>query len=214
MINPKKDFYGMPFSKNLKISHMQLVFATGNNNKIREANDLLNSQSKIKINSLEQMGILEEIPETGKTIEENAILKAKYVFDNYAFNCFSEDTGLEVDFIGGKPGVHSARFAGPERNNEANMSLLLELLGNSKERAAHFKTVICLIIDGEKFLFEGVAKGEILMQGKGEKGFGYDPIFQPAGYNKSFAEMSIAEKSEISHRGIALRKLMAFLEML
>ncbi len=186
-----------------------IVFATGNQNKVKEVNKLLDDG--IKIASLKSIGCHEDIPETQPTIEGNALQKARYVVDNYKVACFSEDTGLEIAALNGEPGVFSARYAGPERDSEANMALVLEKLKNKSNRKAHFKTVVALILDGKEYLFEGIAKGNISLKKSGEKGFGYDPIFIPEGFDKSFAEMSADEKNAISHRGKAINKLKKFL---
>ena len=189
---------------------MQLVFASNNKNKIQEIQQLL--PSSIEILSLEDIGCLEDIPETSNTIEGNAILKANYVTKKYGYNCFADDTGLEVDSLEGKPGVYSARFAGEPSNSEKNIQKILSELENKTNRKAQFRTVICLNIDENQYLFEGTCKGEILTRKQGGKGFGYDPIFKPEGYSTSFAEMSSEEKNKISHRGIAIQKLVQFLK--
>lgn len=187
---------------------MQLVFASNNKNKIAEIQSLL--PQSIKILSLEEIGCHEEIPETADTIEGNAILKADYVTKNYGYDCFADDTGLEVDTLNGEPGVYSARYAGEHKNADDNMAKLLDALAG-KNRGAQFKTVIALNKDGEQTLFTGIVRGEITLKKSGEKGFGYDPIFRADGYNQTFAEMSAEEKNRISHRGIATRKLISFL---
>lgn len=186
-----------------------IVFATSNQHKVSEVNQLLEGHFEIK--SLSDIGITEEIPETSPTIAGNALQKARYVYEKYSVNCFAEDTGLEVEALNGEPGVYSARYAGPERNSQANMALVLNKLDGQENRSARFLTVVALIIDGEEFLFEGIAEGSMLTEKKGDKGFGYDPIFQPAGYEKSFAQMDATAKNEISHRGKAIRKLIEFL---
>ena len=188
---------------------MQLVFASNNKNKILEIQSIL--PASIKILSLEDIGCLEEIPETADTIEGNAILKANYVTRNYGHDCFADDTGLEVDALNGEPGVYSARYAGEQRNADDNMDKLLKALSNENNRNAQFKTVIALNIKGKQELFTGVAKGEITLEKTGNKGFGYDPIFQPLGYKKTFAELSLGIKNEISHRGKATQQLINFL---
>lgn len=189
---------------------MELVFATNNLNKLSEVEKLL--PNNITLLSLKDIGCTEDIAETGKTLAENAHIKSNYIFTKYAVNCFSDDTGLEVEALGGKPGVYSARYAGEQANSEANMEKLLRELKGKTNRSAHFKTVISLFLKGKEYRFEGICKGKILENKKGEKGFGYDPIFQPLGYAKTFAEMSKKEKSKISHRGKAIKKLVAFLE--
>ena len=188
---------------------MQLVFASNNKNKIQEIQQLL--PSSIEILSLEDIGCTEEIPETADTIEGNAILKANYVTEKYGYNCFADDTGLEVEALNGQPGVYSARYAGEQKSAEDNMNKLLFELINKSNRNAQFKTVIALNLNGEQHLFEGKAKGTIIFEKRGTDGFGYDPIFQPLGYNSTFAEISMNEKATISHRGISTRDLIDFL---
>ena len=161
--------------------------------------------------SLKDIDCLEEIPETAPTIEGNAILKANYVTKKYGYSCFADDTGLEVEALNGEPGVYSARYAGEQKNADANMNKLLTNLADRENRKAQFKTVICLNLNGNQHVFEGIIKGEIINEKRGSEGFGYDPIFIPNGYDKTFAEMPIAEKSKISHRGLAVEKLVAFL---
>jgi XTP/dITP diphosphohydrolase len=188
----------------------KIIFATGNPNKIKEVKELLNN--KFEIIGLQDIGCQEDIPETQPTIEGNALQKARYVVDNYDVNCFAEDTGLEIESLNMAPGVYSARYAGEQRSSEDNMNLVLEKLKNQDNRKARFKTVVALIIDGEEFTFEGIVNGKIAFEKTGEDGFGYDPIFLPEDQKISFAEMGSAEKNEISHRGRAVRKLIAWLE--
>lgn len=188
---------------------MQFVFASNNPNKIKEIQLLL--PKEITILSLKDIDCLEEIPETAPTIEGNAILKANYVTKKYGYSCFADDTGLEVEALNGEPGVYSARYAGEQKNADANMNKLLTNLADKENRKAQFKTVICLNLNGNQHVFEGIIKGEIINEKRGSEGFGYDPIFIPNGYDKTFAEMPIAEKSKISHRGLAVEKLVAFL---
>lgn len=188
---------------------MQFVFASNNPNKIKEIQLLL--PKEITILSLKDIDCLEEIPETAPTIEGNAILKANYVTKKYGYSCFADDTGLEVEALNGEPGVYSARYAGEQKNADANMNKLLTNLADRENRKAQFKTVICLNLNGNQHVFEGIIKGEIINEKRGSEGFGYDPIFIPNGYDKTFAEMPIAEKSKISHRGLAVEKLVAFL---
>jgi XTP/dITP diphosphohydrolase len=188
---------------------MQLVFASNNKNKILEIQSIL--PETIKILSLEEIGCLEDIPETADTIEGNAILKANYVTQKYGYDCFADDTGLEVAALKGEPGVYSARYAGEQRNADDNMAKLLIALSNQNDRNAQFKTVIALNIKGKQELFTGIAKGEITLEKTGNKGFGYDPIFQPIGYKETFAELSLKIKNEISHRGKATQQLINFL---
>ena len=188
---------------------MQLVFASSNKNKIFEIQSML--PETIKILSLDDIGCVEEIPETADTIEGNAILKANYVTSKYGYDCFADDTGLEVTALNGAPGVFSARYAGEQRNSDDNMNRLLEDLSNKSNRNAQFKTVIALNINGKQELFTGIAEGKITLGKTGNKGFGYDPIFQPLGYKETFAELSLEVKNEISHRGKAIQKLINFL---
>ncbi|TBX66632.1 non-canonical purine NTP diphosphatase [Flavobacterium silvisoli] len=189
---------------------MQLVFASNNKNKIKEIQLLL--PSHIQILSLEDIGCLEDIPETADTIEGNAILKANYVSEKYGYNCFADDTGLEVEALNGEPGVYSARYAGEQKDAEDNMDKLLYELQNQANRTAQFKTVIALNLYGKQTLFVGIVKGKITTEKKGDNGFGYDPVFVAEGYSKTFAELSIEEKSGISHRGLAIQKLIDFLK--
>lgn len=191
---------------------MQLVFASNNPNKIKEIQLLL--PNSIEILSLEDIGCMEEIPETAPTIEGNAIQKANYVTEKYGYSCFADDTGLEVEVLNGEPGVYSARYAGNQRDANDNMDKLLVNLANKNNRKAQFKTIICLNLNGNQHLFEGIVKGSIILEKKGTEGFGYDPIFMSTGYNKTFAEMNIQEKSKISHRGLAVEKLVRFLNNL
>ncbi|PKP15745.1 MAG: non-canonical purine NTP pyrophosphatase [Bacteroidetes bacterium HGW-Bacteroidetes-23] len=188
---------------------MQLVFASNNPNKIKEIQLLL--PKEITILSLEEIGCFEDIPETAPTIEGNAIQKANYVTEKYGYSCFADDTGLEVEALNGEPGVYSARYAGEQKNADDNINKLLSNLADKENRNAQFKTVICLNLDGNQHLFEGIIKGEIINEKRGSEGFGYDPIFIPNGYSKTFAEMPISEKSKISHRGLAVEKLVGFL---
>ena len=185
----------------------KIVFATRNQNKLKEVKSAVDG---FKIVGLNDLGITEEIPETGTTLKENALQKAKYVYDKTGFDCFSDDTGLEIEAINNRPGVYSAMYAGPDCNAGNNMRKVLEELGETPNRNAQFKTVIALILEGKEYFFEGVVKGEILKEKTGKDGFGYDPIFRPLGYKESFAEMSIAQKNEISHRGLAVKKLVEF----
>lgn len=191
---------------------MKIVFATSNPNKVREINEILGDQ--IEIIGLKDIGCTEEIPETQPTIEGNALQKARYVYENYQVNCFAEDTGLEIDALDGAPGVITARFAGPQRDANDNMDKALGLLEDKTDRGAQFKTVIALILDGEEYTFEGIARGTITKEKTGDGGFGYDPIFLPDGHDLTFAQLDKVQKNEISHRGKATRKLMAFLATL
>lgn len=189
---------------------MELCFATNNQHKLDEVSQLLGDSFKVV--SLEAIGCTEELPEEQDTLEGNSLQKAKYVSDKFNINCFADDTGLEVEALGGEPGVHSARYAGEQRNNEDNISLLLEKLSNQSNRSARFRTVITLILGNQIHQFEGIVNGAILKSRRGEKGFGYDPLFLPEGMNKSMAELTSSEKNAISHRGDAIRKLVAFLK--
>lgn len=190
---------------------MKLVFATNNKNKILEVQQLL--PASIEIISLESIGCFEEIPETADTIEENAIMKANYITEKYGYNCFADDTGLEVEALNGEPGVYSARYAGEQRDPEDNMNKLLNNLENSTNRKAQFKTVITLNLNGKQHLFTGIAAGEITLEKTGNQGFGYDPIFKPEGYNLTFAQLSMEEKGKMSHRGKATEQLIDFLKI-
>ncbi|EAQ41188.1 non-canonical purine NTP diphosphatase [Polaribacter sp. MED152] len=189
---------------------MKLVFATNNLNKLKEVQEML--PSSIELLSLKDINCNEEVDETENTLQGNAKLKADYITKNYGYNCFADDTGLEVEALDGKPGVYSARFAGEPRSAERNMQKLLDELKNKSNRNAQFRTAICLNLDDKQFLFEGICTGEILHSKQGDKGFGYDPIFKPTNYNESFSTMSAAEKNKISHRGIAVQKLVDFLK--
>ena len=190
---------------------MNIVFATNNPNKIREVQALL--PTHIKLVSLEEIGCLEDIPETQDTIEGNAIQKANYIKEHFGLDCFADDTGLEVNALNGAPGVFSARYAGPQRNSDDNMNLLLSELKTKDNRSAQFKTVIAMHFQGKLVTFEGVCEGEITHIKKGTDGFGYDPIFQPTDYKNTFAELSLTEKNSIGHRGKAVSKLVAYLNM-
>ncbi|MBW6482164.1 MAG: non-canonical purine NTP diphosphatase [Vicingaceae bacterium] len=190
---------------------LKLVFATNNKNKIKEINVLLTNS--IKLLSLKDIGCIENIPETADTIEGNAIQKAEYIYKNYGYNCFADDTGLEIEALNGEPGVYSARYAGEQKNSEENMNKVLEKLKDKSNRNARFKTVIALIIDGKLTCFEGIIEGEITEDKSGLEGFGYDPIFKPKGYGKTFSEMSMTEKNNISHRGKAINKLIKHLKI-
>ena len=189
---------------------MKIVFASNNKNKIQEIQSML--PDTIQIVSLESIGCFEEIPETADTIEGNAILKANYITQKYGFDCFADDTGLEVEALNGEPGVYSARYAGEQRNADDNMNKLLEELLDKPNRNAQFKTVIALNLKEKQYLFEGIASGEITLEKKGTGGFGYDPIFKPTNYDETFAELSLTVKNEISHRGKATKTLLEFLQ--
>ena len=191
---------------------MQLVFATNNLNKLKEVQQLI--PSNIKLLSLSDILCIEDIPETQPTIEGNAIQKAEYIKTNYGYDCFADDTGLEVDALNGEPGVYSARYAGPQRNAEDNMAKLLNELAGNINRKAQFKTVIALHINGELHTFTGICKGEITTKKHGDGGFGYDPIFKAEGHSKTFAEITLDKKNKIGHRGKAVKELVAFLNNL
>lgn len=194
----------------VNFQHMKLVFATNNLNKLAEVQKML--PNSIELLSLKDISCFDDIEETATTIEGNAQIKANHITEKFGYNCFADDTGLEVETLNGEPGVYSARYAGEPANAENNMQKLLTELHNKANRNAQFRTSICLNLEGEQFLFDGVCKGSILISKQGEQGFGYDPIFQPLGYNKSFAEMTSEEKNKISHRGLAIQQLVAFLK--
>ncbi|SDM81992.1 XTP/dITP diphosphohydrolase [Daejeonella rubra] len=187
---------------------MELVFASNNQHKVDEVQAMIGSNIILK--SLNDIGCLDEIPETGDTFAENAGQKSRYVYERYHIDCFADDSGLEIDALGGEPGVNSAHYSG-SRDFEDNMSLVLERLSGKTDRKARFKTVISMIKGGKEHLFEGSIEGNITLQRSGSKGFGYDPIFVPEGYDISFAEMSPEEKNRISHRAKAMQKLISFL---
>ena len=189
---------------------MKIVFASNNSNKIKEVQALL--PQSIQIVSLESIGCFEDIPETANTIQGNAILKADYVTQKYGFDCFADDTGLEVEALNGEPGVYSARYAGPQRNADDNIEKLLSNLVHKTNRKAQFKTVIALNLNGAQYLFTGIIKGEIISEKVGDQGFGYDPVFRPDGYGETFAEFSLDQKGKISHRGLAVKQLIDFLK--
>lgn len=192
---------------------MKLLIATHNEHKTQEIrNILLSSGLSINLSSLRDLGDMEEIPETGKTLAENALQKAKAGFERHNINCFSDDTGLEVEALGGAPGVFSARYAGPQCNPKDNIERLLKELKGVENRKARFRTIIALILDGKEYYFEGEVRGEIIEELRGEDGFGYDPIFLPEGSNLTFAEMEERAKNSISHRGRATQKLVEFLK--
>ncbi|NRB64489.1 MAG: RdgB/HAM1 family non-canonical purine NTP pyrophosphatase [Saprospiraceae bacterium] len=186
-----------------------LIFATSNPNKTQEIRQLLGEQYLIQ--SLKDIGFTDEIPETKDTIQGNALQKVMYLVEVLQKEGFAEDTGLEIEALGGEPGVYSARYAGPQKKSDDNMALVLEKLDGIKNRAALIRTVIALYREDQTHFFEGIVKGKILQAPQGNAGFGYDPIFMPDGFSRSFAEMDADEKNKISHRGIATRKLVAFL---
>lgn len=189
----------------------KLVFATNNAHKLDEISSILGE--KVELLSLKDIHCHVDIPETADTLEGNAMLKAEYIYKNYGLDCFADDTGLEVEALNGAPGVYSARYAGGEgQNAEANMQKLLQNMQGVQNRKAQFRTAICLILDGKKHLFEGIVKGEIIKEKRGSSGFGYDPIFVPEGYTKTFAELGNETKNKISHRALAVEKLCRFLK--
>ena len=188
---------------------MKLVFATNNLNKLSEIRSLV--KGSIDILSLKDINCNEELPETNFTIEENALQKAKYIFDNYGLNCFADDTGLEIQALDGDPGVFSARYAGEPSNAENNIKKVLDNLQGVSNREANFKTVIAIIINGKETLFKGICNGSITRNKLGQKGFGYDPIFIPDSFAITFAQMTKQQKNAISHRGKAVQKLIRFL---
>ena len=189
---------------------MKIVFATNNAHKLSEVAQVVGD--KFELVTLRECGITEDIPENEPTLEGNALAKARYVYSRTGLNCFADDTGLEVDALGGEPGVRSARYATDGHDDEANKRLLLERMQGVENRAAQFRTAVALIMDGEEYLFEGIVRGDIATEEHGEGGFGYDPLFFPEGGAKTFAEMSAEAKNEISHRGRAVRKLAEFLQ--
>ncbi|MAJ05433.1 MAG: non-canonical purine NTP pyrophosphatase, RdgB/HAM1 family [Crocinitomicaceae bacterium] len=186
----------------------KIVFATGNLNKLKEIKSAINI---FEIVGLKDLGITEELPETGTTLKENALQKAKYVYNKTGLNCFSDDTGLEIESLNNRPGVYSAMYSGADCNAENNMRKVLSELKTFQNRKAKFKTVIALILNDKEYFFEGTVNGKILQKKKGNDGFGYDPIFKPEGYKETFAQMSIELKNKISHRGLAVYKLVSFL---
>lgn len=190
----------------------KLVFATNNPHKLAEVSDILGEQ--VELLSLKDIRCETDIPETSDTIEGNALLKAEYIHTHYGLDCFADDTGLEVEALDGEPGVYSARYAGENKNAKDNVRKLLENLKNKSNRNAQFKTVIALIIDNQTHLFEGIVKGEITREEKGEAGFGYDPVFRPRGFEQTFAEMGAETKNRISHRALATGKLYEFINSL
>ena len=192
---------------------MKIVFATNNQHKLSEIRQILGDRAEVL--SLKDINCDVDIPETGATLEANALQKAQYIYDHYQMNVFADDSGLEVDALGGAPGVYSARYAGGEgHDSEANMAKLLRELGENNNRRARFRTVIALIIQGQVHEFEGIVNGEITRERRGGEGFGYDPIFQPEGYDKTFAELGAEVKNQISHRARATQKLVEHLKTL
>jgi len=188
---------------------MKLIFASHNKNKVKEVAAIL--PKHIELVGLHNLNYNEEIDETGATLEENALIKAKHIYEKFNLNCFADDSGLEVESLNNEPGVYSARYAGNEKNDNANMDKLLANLSSHTNKKARFRTVIALIIDGKEYSFEGIITGQIINEKRGAKGFGYDPIFIPNGYTKTFAELSAEEKNLISHRAKAVKQLVEFL---
>lgn len=188
----------------------KLVFATNNRHKLEEVGDVLKDQ--LEILSLKEINCFDDIPETADTLEGNALLKAKHIYDNYGFDCFADDTGLEVEALDGRPGVYSARYAGEDQNAARNMEKLLRELEGQPNRRARFRTVVALIEGGIVSYFEGKIEGKIIEQQRGSTGFGYDPVFVPDGYSQTFAELGSEQKNKISHRALAVKELINFLK--
>lgn len=191
---------------------MKLVFATNNKHKLEEVKTIL--PHNIELISLADINCYQDIPETADTLEGNALQKALFVKEHYGYDCFADDTGLEVEILDNAPGVYSARYAGPEHNAQANMEKLLYELGGKENRNARFRTVIALLLEGKEYYFEGIINGAIIDEKRGDAGFGYDPIFVPSGYDQTFAEMGNDTKNKISHRALAVQKLAHFLTSL
>ena len=188
---------------------MKIFFATNNTHKLEEVKAMM--PRGIELCGMDELDLQEEIPETHDTLEENALQKARFIHEKFGVNCFADDTGLEVDVLEGRPGVHSARYAGDQKDSNANTEKLLNELKDKKNRKARFRTVIALILDNEEILFNGIAEGEIIDEKRGNEGFGYDPVFVPAGYTQTFAEISLDEKNKISHRYKATNMLAEYL---
>lgn len=187
----------------------KLVFATHNANKAKEIAAILPDDYEVL--TLDDIDFLDDIPETADTLQGNALIKARTIFEKTGLNCFADDTGLEVYALGNAPGVHSARYAGEQRSDDQNISKLLQELDNKSDRKARFRTVIALLLDGKEFLFEGIVEGEIRREATGNNGFGYDPVFSPENEKKTFAEMTLEKKNKMSHRARAFKKLTEFL---
>lgn len=192
----------------MKLEIEKIVFATNNKHKLEEVRKI--ADGRLVILSLDDINCHEEIEETGFTLEENALIKARYIKNHYGYDCFADDTGLEVDALDGLPGVYSSRYAGEDCNPKDNMNKLLTALKGVENRKARFRTVIALLLNNNEYFFEGVINGEITLTERGNTGFGYDPIFQPDGFNKTFAELGEAVKNSISHRALAIKNLMSF----
>lgn len=191
---------------------MKVVFATNNQHKLKELQAILGKEFELL--SLTEIGCNEEIPEEQPTLEGNARQKAFYVYEKFGYSCFADDTGLEIEALNGEPGVYSARYAGDAKNSQANMDKVLKKLITTDNRKARFRTVISLVLEGKENQFDGIVEGKITKEKRGDSGFGYDPIFLPAGYEKTFAEMSLADKNQISHRARAVQKLVEYLKTL
>lgn len=194
----------------MKVKTLELIFATQNENKAREIQNLL--PENVVVKTLREINCFDDIPEEQKTLEGNALQKARYVYQKFGVNCFADDTGLEIVALDGAPGVYSARYAGEEKDDDKNMDLVLRNLENLENRKAQFRTVIALILNGEEHLFEGLVEGKIRKEKTGSEGFGYDPIFEPEECGKTFAEMDLVEKNTKSHRGRAIKGLSSFLK--
>ncbi|NDV65460.1 non-canonical purine NTP diphosphatase [Bacteroides sp. 224] len=191
---------------------MKLVFATNNQHKLEEVAAILGDS--IELLSLKDINCDVDIPETADTLEGNALLKAQYIYNNYGLDAFADDTGLEIEALNNEPGVYSARYAGEDKSAQANMLKVLDKLQGKENRKAQFRTAISLILDGKEYLFEGIIRGKIIEEKRGEAGFGYDPIFMPDGYDKTFAELGNDIKNDISHRALAVKKLNKFFNSL
>ena len=189
----------------------ELIFATNNKHKLTEIQSIIGGNYNIK--SLKEIGCIDDIPETAPTLEGNALLKAQFVFNTYGKNCFADDTGLEIEALDGRPGVYSARYATDGHDFEANIDKVLSELQDLSNRKARFRTLIALILDGKVHYFEGVVNGKIITERRGREGFGYDPIFEPDGYHQTFAEMPFSTKNKISHRAMAVSRLIGFLNL-
>lgn len=189
---------------------MKLVFATNNTHKLDEARKILGTKAEIL--SLNDINCHADIPETADTLEGNSLLKARYIYERFGMNCFADDTGLEIDVLNGAPGVYSARYAGEHGNSAANRQKVLQAMSGEANRKARFRTIITLLLNGKEYQFEGIAEGNIISEEQGENGFGYDSIFMPEGYNRTFAELESEEKNRISHRGKAMEAFWTFIK--
>ena len=201
------------FTRFFRLNKMKkIVFATNNQHKLQEVREILSKSFEIV--SLQDIGCEEDIPETADTLEGNALMKARYVKEHYGYDCFADDTGLEVAALNNAPGVYSARYAGESKDSIANMQKILKELEDKNDRTARFRTVIAFILDGKEILFDGIINGTIIESQKGSAGFGYDPVFVPSGYSETFAEMGNEVKNTISHRALAVEKLKMYLDQL